>query len=70
MSTKSTIWYSDDHPDWHFYTEVFDSWSGEDNVYIEFPRDALKELDTVCIPTDIWKQMMTAFAAQPGNKGG
>lgn len=51
MSTRSTIWYGG--AEWHFFTDGFDDW----NVYIEFPREALTDLETIRIPLAIWTHL-------------
>ena len=59
MSTRSTVWYDhENYPDWHLYMEGLELMDdGYKHIYVEFPREALIELDTIRIPLEIWKQI-------------
>ena len=65
MSTKSGIWNDDD---WYLYEEMMDDgW----HVYLEFPRAALQDLETLRIPVAVWAKVrqhtsgMEQYLSQP-----
>ncbi|HZP26637.1 MAG TPA: hypothetical protein VFB90_06275 [Dehalococcoidia bacterium] len=63
MSTKATLWLSDD---FHLYREVLD----DQNVYLEVRGSEFIEQIVMKIPIAAWNEMRqhTPFANTPGSK--